>query len=235
MSNRSLNSSSYRVVFFDLFHTLIDVAAAPGASGRYTADILGVDRAEWNAACFSPLHDITRPTRHEEVVRALAHSIDSTISAERIREAAAERQQRFDHALLNVEEEVLETLRRLRARGIRIGLISNASSGEVSAWSRSPLAALFDVVLFSCECGECKPQPAIYRRALASLGIEARAALFVGDGGSNEHAGARAVGLTTVLITRHLGGMAADRVAARREHCTQEIARLPELLALLDC
>lgn len=226
-----LDKLNFSVVLFDLFHTLVDVAAAPGASGRYTADILGLDRAAWNAACFGPLHNVTAPTEHLEVVRVLAHSLDPAIPLARIAEAAAERQSRFEHALLAVEAEVLDTLRALRSAGIRLGLVSNASTGEVSAWARSPLAPLFDSVVFSCVCGHRKPEPAIYRQSLAELGVAAEMALFVGDGGSDEHAGARRVGLRTLLITRHLGEMEPARLAQRRRHADGEIARLPELLS----
>jgi len=37
------------IIFFDLFTTLISVSKAAGGRGRYTADILGLDRDTWNA------------------------------------------------------------------------------------------------------------------------------------------------------------------------------------------
>lgn len=229
-----MKAAPYKVIFFDLFHTLIDVTTAPGASGRYTADILGVGRDEWNAACFGAAHNITAPTRQRDVIRQLAHSLDPTIPIEKIDEAAAERQRRFDHALLHVEEEVVVLLKTLRQAGLRLGLISNASTDEVSAWPRSPLSALIDEAIFSCHCGLAKPQPEIYYHAMQQLGVAAHEALFVGDGGSDEHKGAAAVGLDNVLITRYLGHYDEERLAARRAHVRWEIGRLPELLPLLQ-
>lgn len=193
-----------KAFIFDLFHTLVDVGRAPGAAGRYTADILGVGRAEWNAACFSDAHDICRPTSHYEVIRKLGYSIDPSIPEYRIREAAEERQGRFDHALKNVDAETLSTLEQLRDRGFRLGLISNASTGEVSAWNDSPLAPLFDRAVFSCHCGMKKPDAGIYHHTLDLLGLKAPECFFVGDGGSREHAGASAVGMRTVMITRFI-------------------------------
>jgi len=38
-------------VFFDLFNTLLSVGKVSEAVGRYTADILCLDRDDWNAAC----------------------------------------------------------------------------------------------------------------------------------------------------------------------------------------
>jgi putative hydrolase of the HAD superfamily len=224
--------SAFKGVLFDLFHTLVDVAAVPGAERRYTADILGVGRDAWSRACFGELHEICTPTRHLEVVRRLALSLDPTIPEERIREAAEARQRRFDHALVNVEADTLALLRRLKAGGLRLALVSNASTGEVSAWPQSPLAALFDATLFSCEVGACKPHPAIYAAALHRIGLAPGEAVFVGDGGSDEHRGARAVGLSTVLITRYLS---PARQAERRpaaDHAVPNMACLADWLGV---
>lgn len=227
--------NSINAVFFDLFHTLVDVAGAPGASGRYTADILGVDRQAWNAACFGDLHEISRPTEHVEVVRVLAHSIDPSIPMVRIEQAAVERQRRFDHALMCIEPQVVAVLDGLRTRGFKLGLISNASSGEVRAWGQSPLAPLFDRAIFSCECGLRKPDPAIFRHALAELGVCARESLFVGDGGSDEHRGAGRAGLYPVLLTRYLRGPGSGKKRAERlRWAKREIGALDELPGMIE-
>jgi putative hydrolase of the HAD superfamily len=220
----------FQGILFDLFHTLVNVASAPGASGRYTADILGIERSVWRTACFGDLHDICRPTDHREVIRRLAHSIDPGIADSRIEEAAADRQRRFDHALTHVDPETLDALAALRQRGLKLALVSNASTGEVSAWRDSPLSKLFDAAVFSCECGWRKPEPEIYRWALERIETEAGQALFVGDGGSDEHTGARRVGLTAVLITRFLSGEAA---AQRRSAADCEVSGLEQLGTLL--
>ena len=233
LSVNSMKAASYKVIFFDLFHTLINVTTAPGASGRYTADILGVGREAWNAACFGGAHNITEATQQREVIRALGHSLDPTIPIEKIDEAADERQRRFDHALLHVEQEVLALLQQLRDRGHRLCLISNASTDEVSAWERSPLSSLFDEAIFSCHCGMCKPQPAIYHHALQRMGVAVSEALFVGDGGSDEHKGATKVGLDNVLVTRYLGHYDEARLVERRSDTRWQIERLSELLPLL--
>ena len=227
-----MKEATYKVILFDLFHTLVDVGRAPEASGRYTADILGVSREAWNGACFSEAHDICSPTCQRDVIRALAHSLDPSIPESLISEAAAERQQRFDHALLQVEQEVLEVLQALRDSGLRLALLSNASTDEVSAWPRSPLAPLFEKAFFSWECGAAKPQPQFYRHALDTLKVTAAQTLFVGDGGSDEHPGAQAMGIDNVLLTRHIGHYDQARLAPRRAAVKWEIACLSELYAL---
>jgi putative hydrolase of the HAD superfamily len=231
---KSMKALPYKVILFDLFHTLVDVGAAPGASGRYTADILGVSREAWNRACFSGAHDICRPTSQLEVIRSLAHSLDPAIAEWRIREAAEERQRRFDHALLSVEPQVLEQLEAFTSRGLRLGLLSNASTDEVHAWSESPLAPLFEHAFFSWECGCAKPQAAFYRHALQTMDVTSRECLFVGDGGSDEHVGARQLGIDNVLLMRHIGDYDEERLAPRRAAVKWVVASLDGLWPLLQ-
>lgn len=191
----------FTTVFFDLFNTLISVGEVPESVGRFTADILGISHERWNEACFSDAHEICQPTDHEQVLLELATSINPDIPHALIREAAAHRQHRFDYALRQVREDILQVLLQLKAGGVRLALISNASTAEVAAWSDSPLAEIFDAAIFSCECGLKKPDPGIYRHALEVTGSNEKQSLFIGDGGSNEFIGANQSGLRTVLTT----------------------------------
>ena len=217
--------ANIRGICFDLFNTLVNVASVPEDIGPMTADVLGLDHEIWRRACFGEQHEICSPTNALENLRRLAHSIDPTISEETIQEAVKARQRRFDHALLNIEEETLATLADLQQTGIRLALVSNASSAEVRAWPQSPLAPLFDSAIFSCHCGSKKPDPGIYQYALTQLGLAPHSCLFVGDGGSNEHMGAYAVGMKPILLRRHLQ-------PARRQELEQELAEI--LTATID-
>lgn len=221
-------------ICFDLFNTLLNVANVPASQGRFTADILGVNRQDWNTVCFGPLHDIIRPVRHFDTLRVLTHSLDPAIAHALIEEATNERQGRFDFALQQIDPPVLEFLASLRKVGIKLALVSNASSAEIQAWHRSPLADLFDTVVFSCDCGFRKPEAGIYQLALDRLGLLAQNCLFIGDGGSQEHHGAYQVGLRPVLITHHL-----DDETIRRHRIAYgqvlhaELAQLNEIWGIL--
>ena len=163
-----------------------------------------MDRKQWHDACFGPAHVISRPSDPFETLLLLAQSIEPEISHELVRQAAVERQARFDHALMNIEETILQTLQAIRHKDIKIGLISNASSSEVQAWSDSPLAEFFDAVTFSFACGHVKPELPIYKTTLDSLGVAADQCLFVGDGGSDEHYGANSAGMKAVLTSQYI-------------------------------
>lgn len=222
---------SIQALCFDLFHTLVDVAQVPEEVGRFTADILGVERDAWNDACFSEHHPITRQTDHLEVIEKLAHSLNPQIPQSLIDEAVSHRQRRFDYALQNIDLETLQILGQLQQRGYPLALISNASSAEVSAWEKSPLQDYFHVTLFSCDVGLKKPDPAIYHLASKQLGVQTPHCLFIGDGGSNEHQGARQSGMHPVLMSRFIS---EARRQQRRPHCRWEIATLSQLPRLLS-
>jgi putative hydrolase of the HAD superfamily len=100
---------------------------------------------------------------------------------------------------------VVEILGELRARGLRLGLISNCTEEVALVWDESPFAELFDVAVFSATAGCMKPDRRIYERMLAELGVPASATLFVGDGANDELEGARRVGMTPVLVRRNEG------------------------------
>ena len=224
-----------KAICFDLFHTLVDVGNVPAAVGRYTADIFGMDPVVWNSACFSADHEIRRPTEHRAVLRRLAHSIDPEIPDTLIDMAVEERQRRFDYALTHVPEEDLEALQELVDSGYRLALVSNASTAEVAAWPRSPLAELFDAAVFSCHCGYAKPEAGIYHEAARLLGVSPKDCLFVGDGGSDEHRGAAGVGMLPVMITRHIEGRFHDEeLAQRRTRVRHVVTDLPAVVGLVS-
>jgi putative hydrolase of the HAD superfamily len=199
-------------ICFDLFNTLVSVGQVPAHVGPYTADILGVDIQAWRDACFSEHHDICGPTDATDNLRRMAHSLDPRIPEATIRKAVRVRQRRFDYALQHVDTEVLKVLSDLRQSGIRLALVSNASTAEVQSWPASPLATLFDTAVFSCYCGSMKPEPGIYQQALTELALAPQSCLFVGDGGSNEHHGAHALGMKPVLLRRYLQPLRQEKL-----------------------
>ena len=125
--------------------------------------------------------------------------------------------------LLEPRRGVVETLRALRDRGIKVGLITVCSEDTVDVWPESPFAGLFDAEVFSCSVELRKPDPQIYRLACDKLGIEPADAIFVGDGANDELAGAERVGMRAVMI----GDAVADWSGAR-------ISAIPELLELIE-
>jgi putative hydrolase of the HAD superfamily len=93
-----------------------------------------------------------------------------------------------------------EILLELRERRVPTALISMCAPDTPALWRASPLAALIDVAVFSCEVGLRKPEPEIYLAAAERLRVEPAACLYVGDGAYAELTGASSVGMHAVLI-----------------------------------
>ena len=143
-------------------------------------------------------------------MRRITHSIDPTVSDESILAAVESRRRRFELGVVGIEEPaILDALDQLRGAGVRIALVSDAGADDVEDWERSPLRSRMDATVFSYKLGVRKPDPRIYQHALDAVAVRAEDAIFVGDGGSDEHRGARAVGMQTVLVTRFLLPLAA--------------------------
>ena len=95
-----------------------------------------------------------------------------------------------------------EALRHLKSRGIRMGIVSNHHDYEslVGHLEESGIAGHFESVLASEREGVRKPNALIFARSLESLGVGKEDAIFVGDSLMHDIAGARAAGITSVLI-----------------------------------
>jgi FMN phosphatase YigB (HAD superfamily) len=94
----------------------------------------------------------------------------------------------------------LGALRRLKP-GRRMALLSNT---DVCRWTfikgRFPEILFFDAYALSFEAGVMKPDPEIYRRALAGVGARPEQAVFVDDLAENV-AGARQLGMSGIHFT----------------------------------
>jgi putative hydrolase of the HAD superfamily len=92
-------------------------------------------------------------------------------------------------------------LEALRARDIRLGLVSNAFD---PGWllhrdlDEMGVGERLDFAVFSSELGKRKPHPDIFRRALEALEVAPEEAVFVGDRLYEDVRGAGELGMTTV-------------------------------------
>jgi putative hydrolase of the HAD superfamily len=96
-----------------------------------------------------------------------------------------------------------ETLRGLRSRGVRLALLSNATSGAYVAGvvERMGWTAMFDPLVVSADIGVRKPRPEAFRAVLDRWPLEPGAVAMVGDSLYHDVGGARALGLMTVHFT----------------------------------
>lgn len=129
------------------------------------------------------------------------------------------------------DRDAAATLRALRARGLRIGLLSNTHwprTYHERFLERDGLAELIDHRCYTSEMTHMKPHPEAFGVVLRALAIsDPTRAVFVGDRPFDDIHGARRSGLRAVLRRN------AD-VPPYDVEPDATIERLPELLPLVD-
>jgi len=243
------HASAVRVVLFDLDATLFD---HPGAFRRGILDhvaalgapfdTLAADEivGAWQSA--EDLHYeryLRGELDYEGQRRARVHDFLARLGASAVDDDAALAWFSGYHDAYRDAwsgyDDVVTTLDALEAAapGIRFGIITN---GELELQARKVerigLTARMEHVVASGELGVAKPDPSIFAHAVARFGVDAGAAVYVGDRVRVDALGAAAAGLTGVWIDRDERGWGeyeADAAAAGI-HRIVSLAELPELL-----
>jgi putative hydrolase of the HAD superfamily len=120
------------------------------------------------------------------------------------------------------------SLRALRDRGLRLGVLSNFTGNLDRCLAELGLASLFDVAIDSAIAGVRKPEAAIFHLALAQLGVDARRALMVGDNPFADIRAAARLGMSTCWLAPSGRSVPAGCVP------TYRIERLADVLHLID-
>ena len=188
-----------KAVIFDLFETLI----TEWGHEKYTKRSISKDLC-LDYELFSQYWEENAQGRYqgkisfEESIQYVCQRCDVTLSPQMLAYVTGKRMSTkavcFDH----IDPDVIALLQNLKAHGMRLAMLSNCSSEEVTAIRQSRLCPFFAALVLSYEAGLSKPDPLIYGKVLEELRLAAGECLFAGDGGSNELEGARAAGMAAV-------------------------------------
>jgi putative hydrolase of the HAD superfamily len=125
-----------------------------------------------------------------------------------------------------------ELLRRLRGRGIRVGVLSNTMwprSVHQQFFVRDGIDELIDGAVYSSEIDWTKPHPEAFLAAMAAVGADdPSACVFVGDRPYDDVYGAKQAGLRAVLVAN------SDVPAFAGAEPDAVISRLADLAPLID-
>ena len=115
---------------------------------------------------------------------------------------------------IDVDPVMVEAVQELRAAGVRCALTTNQHP-ERAAYMRDNLgyADVFDVLLYSCDMGVAKPDPAYFRTAVERLGTRPARTLLLDDNADNI-AGAKEAGLVAELFMPEGSRVELDRILA---------------------
>ncbi|MGO8670947.1 MAG: HAD family hydrolase [Capsulimonadaceae bacterium] len=97
----------------------------------------------------------------------------------------------------------LDLIDRLKARGLRIGVVSDWDAGLPELLAGLGVAERLDAMAVSALVGCRKPDPRLFEHARLAAGVDACAVLHVGDYYELDVVGARAAGMQALLFDGH--------------------------------
>jgi HAD superfamily hydrolase (TIGR01549 family) len=197
-----------RAVVFDVDFTIAKPGPDLGPEGyRRLGERFGLalDPARYAAARVAALVDLKRHPEldHDEEIwiRFTQRIIEGMGGVGDTYSAATEMEGAWAHAHhFELYEDALPALDALRAKGLRIGLLSNSARDLDEFVVHHRLTV--DGVLSSRAHGKTKPHETIFRRMLELLDVAPAEALMVGDTVEDDVEGALAVGMQAVLVDR---------------------------------
>jgi putative hydrolase of the HAD superfamily len=185
-----------QAVLFDLFETLVTESAASVRRASSLAAELGVDETAYRKHWRSLRPDIVLGRcRFGDALTQIVHTLGGTPDERLLEQLRSERLKQKAAVLRAVEPDVLAAIDALRARGLKLAVVTNSFAEDVAGWDGSPLRPYFDIMLCSSVIGLAKPNPEIYLLACRELRVSPGRALFIGDGADKELDGARSAGL----------------------------------------
>jgi putative hydrolase of the HAD superfamily len=189
---------AYRAVLFDVggpidlefaWEAAMDsaIAAACGLEGIRVDHALVEGASERAVAAFAP--------------DAYAHMVATLCggdppSSERVRQRV--RAMVGNLEVFQLRPDIDSLLRRLNARGLRLGIVANQPEAAHRRLARAGIADLFEYHGLSGTTGLRKPDPQAFLAAAAALGLTPSACIMVGDRIDNDIAPAKALGMATI-------------------------------------
>lgn len=213
---------------FDAYGTLFDVNSA----ARSAQSALG---EKWQ-----PLAELWRAKQlqytwlrglsghHADFWKVTRDSLDFALESLDLQdEALAERLMNL-YLSLHAYPEVLETLKRLKASGMKLAILSNGTPAMLaSAATNAGIADMFDAILSVEEVRVYKPHPSVYELACKRLHQSASAICFLSSNGWDAYS-AQAFGLRVLWCNRL--NQASERIPQTPDGQISSLAELPQIV-----
>jgi putative hydrolase of the HAD superfamily len=198
---------------------------APEREDEVTAKLVAVEEAFW-ATTSTHMRSATLA----DLLASASAELDLDVAEAMLEEAAVRHLDGWTPHIRH-DPDAAPTLRALRDRGLRIGLLSNTHwprTFHERFLERDGLVALTDARLYTSEMEFQKPHPTAFQAALEALGVEdPQRALFVGDRPYDDIHGAKQVGMWAALRPH-------SSVPAYDVEPDAVIQRLPDLVEVVE-
>ena len=125
-----------------------------------------------------------------------------------------------------------DTLTMLKENGFRLGIITNGSvKAQTAKIDALDLAAYFDCITISEQCGIQKPDSRIFHRTLRKMGQQGHESYFVGDHPVLDVSGAMKAGLMPVWLS---GFQVWPKSMDRPAHIIDDLLSIEKILGFSD-
>ncbi len=225
-----LRLSGIRACVFDAYGTLFDVNSAAAQA----KDALG---EKWQ-----PLADLWRVKqlqytwlrglmgRHADFWQVTGDALDYAMGSLGFDDAPLRERLMGLYLTLNAYPEVKDTLKQLKAGGLKLAILSNGAPNMLAAAvANSGIAELLDAVLSVEEVQVFKPHPSVYGLATDRLALERERICFLSSNAWDAHA-AKAFGSRVIWCNRF--GQVPERIPERPDGEIGTLSALPAILGI---
>jgi 2-haloacid dehalogenase len=224
----TLKLKDIEICVFDAYGTLFDVNSAAHA----LQDSLG---EKWQ-----PLAELWRTKqlqytwlrslgeRHADFWQVTGDALDFALSTLKLEDPSLRTRLMNLYMVLSVYPEVPETLKRLKAAGMKLAILSNGSPAMLAAAAANAgIAGLFDAVLSVEEVGVYKPHSSVYRLVCQRFNVIAQNVCFLSSNGWDAYS-AKAFGFRVLWCNRF--GQAPERIPETPDAQITTLAELPDIV-----
>ena len=216
-----------RACVFDAYGTLFDVHSAVGRLRPQIGTHADALSQLWRTKQLEYSWLRALMGRHADFWQVTGEALDYALA--RVEVDASVREPLMQAYLtLEAYPEVGDVLRRLRAAGLKLAILSNGEPAMLAAAvENAGIGTLLDAVISVEEAGVYKPDPRVYRLAVDRLAVRADQIAFQSSNAWDVN-GAACFGLRPVWINRF--GAPAERLPGDAEHELRDLSGLPGLL-----
>jgi 2-haloacid dehalogenase len=213
---------------FDAYGTLFDFSSVADECRAALGERTGAFIALWRDKQLQTTWLLAAQGRHRDFWTVTGDALDYALEAFNVAAAPLRKRLMGRYLALAAFPDVHDALRRLKARGLRLAILSNGTPAMLeSLVSKAKFDGLFDAVLSVDEVRFFKPHPKVYQLALDRLRLPADAISFQSSNGWDAYA-ASAFGMKVVWCNR--SGQPAERLPGSPDRVIKSLAELPDLI-----
>jgi 2-haloacid dehalogenase len=217
-----------RACVFDAYGTLFDVNSAAERERKTLGERWQPLAELWRSKQLQYTWLRSLAGLHADFWQLTGDALDFAMASLKLDDQALRERLMGLYLQLSAYPEVSETLTQLKARGLKLAILSNGSPTMLAAATEnSSIAGLLDSILSVEQAGIYKPHPSVYQLAVDCLGVKATEICFVSSNGWDAFS-AKAFGFRVVWCNRF--GQVPERIPELPDGEISALSDMPRFL-----